>query len=39
MEKAHEFLAFCLDEACRSHAAFAPAHADDGDARARQTVA
>ncbi|MGC8761939.1 MAG: hypothetical protein ACP5VC_18450 [Bryobacteraceae bacterium] len=43
MEKAHEFLAFCLAEIRRSHAAafdtLAPAHADDGDARARQTVA
>jgi transposase-like protein len=43
MEKAHEFLALCLTEIRRSHAAacdtFAPAHADDGDARARQTVA
>ncbi|HOL72300.1 MAG TPA: ParB/RepB/Spo0J family partition protein [Bryobacteraceae bacterium] len=43
MEKAHEFLAFCLAEIRRSHAAacdaFAPPHADDGDARARQTVA
>ncbi len=43
MEKAHEFLAFCLAEIRRSHAAafdtLATAHADDGDARARQTVA
>jgi transposase-like protein len=39
MEKADEFLTVCLDEARRSHAAFAPAHADDGDARTRQTVA
>lgn len=43
MEKAHEFLAFCLAEIRRSHAAacdpLAPAHADDGDTRARQTVA
>lgn len=43
MEKAHEFLAFCLNEIRRAHAAdcgsFAPAHADDGDPRARQTVA
>ena len=43
MEKAHEFLALCLTETRRSHAAacdtFAPAHADHGDARASQTVA
>ncbi len=43
MEKAHEFLTLCLDEIRHAHAsgrdAFAPAHADDGDARARQTVA
>jgi len=43
MEKAHEFLAFCLSEIRRSHAAdcdaFAPLHADNGDARACQTVA
>lgn len=43
MEKSHEFLTLCLAEIRRSHAAacdaFAPAHADDGDARARQTVA
>jgi transposase-like protein len=43
MEKAHEFLAFCLSEIRRAHAAgcdaFAPPHADDGDARACQTVA
>lgn len=36
LEKAHEFLAFCLTEIRRSHAAacdtFAQAHADDGDA-------
>jgi transposase-like protein len=43
MEKAHEFLAFCLSEIRRAHAAACdishPAHADDGDARACQTVA
>lgn len=43
MEKAHEFLARCLTEVKRSHAAscgtLVAAHADDGDARARQTVA
>jgi transposase-like protein len=43
MEKAHEFLALCLDEIRHAHAsgrdALAPAHADDGYARARQTVA
>ncbi len=43
MEKAHEFLAFCLSETRRAHAAACdishPAHADDGDARTRQTVA
>lgn len=43
LEKAHEFLAFCISEIRRAHAlgcdAFAPPHADDGDARARQTVA
>jgi transposase-like protein len=43
MEKAHEFLTLCLTEIRRLHPAgwdsFNPAHADDGDARARQTVA
>jgi len=43
MEKAHEFLTVCLSEIRRAHAvgcdAFVPPHADDGDARARQTVA
>jgi len=43
MEKAHEFLAYCLSEIRRAHAAgcdaLAPPHADDGDARTRQTVA
>jgi transposase-like protein len=43
MEKAHEFLAVCLDETRHAHIAdcdtLSPAHADDGDARARQTVA
>jgi transposase-like protein len=43
MEEAHEFLAFCLSEIRRAHAAAChtrtAAHADDGDARARQTVA
>jgi transposase-like protein len=43
MEKAHEFLTLCLDEIRHAHAsgcdALSPAHADDGDARARQTVA
>jgi ParB-like chromosome segregation protein Spo0J len=43
MEKAHEFLTLCLTEIRRLHPAgwdvLAPAHADDGDARARQTVA
>ena len=43
MEKAYEFLASCLSEIRAAHAAacniLAPAHADDGDARARQTVA
>jgi len=43
MEKAHEFLTLCLDEIRNAHASgcelVAPAHADDGDARARQTVA
>lgn len=43
LEKAHEFLTVCLDETRHAHTAdcdaFAPAHADDGDARARQTVA
>ncbi len=39
MEKAHEFLTVCLDETRHAHTAdcdaFTPAHADDGDARAR----
>jgi transposase-like protein len=43
MEKAHEFLAFCLSEIGHAHApdggAPTPAPADDGDARACQTVA
>jgi transposase-like protein len=43
MEKAHEFLTLCLDEIRTAHASgcelLVPAHADDGDARARQTVA
>jgi transposase-like protein len=43
MEKAHEFLAFCLSEIRRAHSAacdtLTPPHADDGDARACQTVA
>lgn len=43
MEKAHEFLTLCLAEIRRSHTAacdpIAPSPADDGDARARQTVA
>ena len=43
MEKAHAFLTLCLDEIRNAHASgcerFAPAHADDGDARTRQTVA
>ena len=43
MEKAHDFLTLCLDEIRNAHASgcerFAPAHADDGDARTRQTVA
>jgi transposase-like protein len=43
MEKAHEFLTLCLDEIRNAHASgcelLVPAHADDGDARARQTVA
>jgi len=43
MEKAHEFLTLCLDEIRHARAsgcdALSPAHADDGDARARQTVA
>jgi transposase-like protein len=43
MEKTHEFLALCLDEIRHAHASgcelLVPAPADDGDARARQTVA
>jgi transposase-like protein len=43
LEKAHEFLTLSLAEIRFAHAAFcdtlAPAHADAGDARARQTVA
>jgi len=43
MEKAHEFLTLCLDEIRNAHASgcelLIPAHADDGDARTRQTVA
>ena len=43
MEKAHEFLALCLTEIRRLHAVacdtLIPVHANDGDARTRQTVA
>lgn len=43
LEKAHEFLTLCLAEIRLAHAAardpIAPSPADDGDARARQTVA
>ena len=43
MEKAHEFLTLCLDETRHAHAAgrgaLAPPYADDGQTRARQTVA
>lgn len=43
MEKAHAFFTLCLDEIRNAHASgcefLVPAHADDGDARTRQTVA